>query len=672
MGFFLLLCIALFQYSVSTTTIASSAKTKNFSFTEFKEERERPFFTFSNFSSIDGGALQLTPDNENQYLGYYNKSGRIMFHKTQKLWLSDTDKDIASFNTTFVMNIYRNKIWNPGEGLAFVIAPDFEVPLQSHGRWLGLTNSSTDGLRQNYMVAIEFDTEKQEEFDPDDNHIGLNINSVRSKKTVSLKKFGFLLSPENSTDYRVWIQYNGKSKVMEVYVANRSSLRPKNPFLSEIINLKDYVKKDSYFGFSASTGNPGIQYNCVLEWEMQIEDLSVKKDRKWVVIGIGIGVVGMAVLALFGLKLGIGYLRKKRKEQDEESNVLGALKRLPGMSREFRYKDLKKATDDFDESMVLGQGGFGVVYRGVLREKIESIGGSATITEVAVKKFLRDNIKGKDDFWAELTIIHRLRHKHLVRLVGWCYEKGKLLLVYDYMPNGSLEKHLYESSNTLNWRHRYKILAGVASALHYLHNDFDQKVVHRDLKASNILLDSGFNARLGDFGLARAIEDERNSYCELGVAGVPGTMGYVAPECFHTGKATPESDVFGFGAVVLEVVCGKSPGVKIQLGDNLLTLVDWVWMLHREGRIQEAVDERLNDDYEVEEAKRLLLLGLACSNVVDGERPQTQTICQIIAETLPPPHVPPFKPVFTWPSLGVFTYNSLDSAFSNTTSSSRI
>ncbi|PON75191.1 Mitogen-activated protein kinase kinase kinase [Parasponia andersonii] len=655
----LVLCFALFQHS--TIDIVSA----NFTYHDFREERDRPFFNFSISASIDGGALQLTPDNENQVNGFHNKSGRIMYYKPQKLWLSDIDEDIASFNTTFVMDIYRNRVWNPGEGLAFVIAPDNNVPEQSYGQWMGLTNATTDGKRENYMVAIEFDTEKQD-FDPDDNHIGLNINSVRSNKTVSLNQFGFLLSPENVTRYRVWIQYNGKSKVIEVYLANRSDVRPNNPFLRETINLKDHVKRESYFGFSASTGDPGIQFNCVLEWELQMETFPVKKDRKWLKIGIGIGVPGVILLVLFGIKLGIGYLKKRRRGLDEESNVIGALKRLPGMPREFRYRDLKKATDDFHKSMVLGQGGFGVVYRGVLREKIDSIG-SATNTEVAVKKFSRDNIEGTDDFLAELTIIHRLRHKHLVRLVGWCYEKGKLLLVYDYMPNGSLEKHLYESSSALNWRHRYKILAGVASALHYLHNDYDQKVVHRDLKASNILLDSDFNARLGDFGLARAIENERNSYAEHGLAGVPGTMGYVAPECFHTGKATPESDVFGFGAVVLEVVCGRSPGEKIQHGEHQFTLVDWVWMLHREGRIQEAVDERLNNEYDVEEANRLLLLGLACSNPVTGERPQTQAICQIIAETLPMPHVPPFKPVFTWPALGVLNFSSLDSAFSNTT-----
>ena len=254
---------------------------------------------------------------------------------------------------------------------------------------------------------------------------------------------------------------------------------------------------------------------------------------------------------------------------------------------------------------------------------------------------------------------------------GWCYEKGKLLLLYDFMPNGSLDKHLYEASNqnTLNWRRRYRILAGVASALHYLHNEYDQKVVHRDLKASNILLDSDYNARLGDFGLARSLDNERNSYAELGLAGVPGTMGYVAPECFHTGRATPESDVYGFGAVVLEVICSRSPGISINHHQRLYSLVDWVWMLHREGNIEEAIDERLGNDYVDDEAKKLLLLGLACSHPIASDRPQTQDIFQIISGTMPVPNVPPFKPAFTWPSM-VTAFSSSDSTLASTTFSS--
>lgn len=217
------------------------------------------------------------------------------------------------------------------------------------------------------------------------------------------------------------------------------------------------------------------------------------------------------------------------------------------------------------------------------------------------------------------------------------------------MPNGSLDKHLFCTgyNEPLSWTLRYKIASGLASALHYLHNEFDQRVVHRDLKASNIMLDSDFNARLGDFGLARALENGKTSYAEA--EGVHGTLGYVAPECFHTGKATQLSDIYGYGAVLLELVCGRKPGTKI---GGYQMLVDWVWSLYREGRVLEAVDEKLRGEFVAEEAERILLLGMACSHPIASERPETEAIVQIIKESAPVPHLPHFKPSFVWPAVG--------------------
>lgn len=150
----------------------------------------------------------------------------------------------------------------------------------------------------------------------------------------------------------------------------------------------------------------------------------------------------------------------------------------------------------------------------------------------------------------------------------------------------------------------------------------------------------------GDFGLARALDHEKTSYAEA--EGVLGTMGYIAPECFHTGKATQHSDVYAFGAVLLELVCGQRPGTKF---NGFQLFADWVWYLHRDGRILEAVDTSLGDDYVAEEAKRLLLLALACSHPISSERPKTQTVVQIISGSVPAPEVPPFKPAFVWPSV---------------------
>lgn len=232
------------------------------------------------------------------------------------------------------------------------------------------------------------------------------------------------------------------------------------------------------------------------------------------------------------------------------------------------------------------------------------------------------------------------------------------------MPNGSLDMHLFRgpANETLSWNLRYKIVSGVTSALHYLHNEFDQRVVHRDLKASNIMLDSNFSARLGDFGLARALDNEKTSYIEA--EGVHGTLGYIAPECFHTGKATQQSDIYAFGIVLLELVCGRKPGAKI---GGYYLLIDWVWSLYREGRLLDAVDEKLGDKFDADEAKRILLLGLACSHPIASERPKTQAIVQIISGLIPVPDVPHFKPSFVWPAT-IPTRNSSQGFTADTTS----
>ncbi|KAG5534439.1 hypothetical protein RHGRI_022538 [Rhododendron griersonianum] len=590
-------------------------------------------FKLENSATISNGALQLTPNSAYQRglvgMPLENQAGRAMLHRPFKLWE-----------------------WEQGS-----------PPSKSFGQYLGLTNVNTDGSTRNSLVAIEFDNIEQA-FDPDANHVGLNINSVISNVTTSLTPLGIELAPDGEARfYNVWVQCDGVSKVIEVYIARQAGLdgetpsRPDTPVLKSNLDLGEVLQYQySYFGFSASTGN-NVQLNCIFRWNLTVESYELyehppktPKHPSWLktllVVGVGVPllVIGVAVMGYY-------YPSKKRSMVQFKSNILlgplkglglvqfksnillGALKRLPGTPREFHFKDLKRATNNFDQKNKLGQGGFGVVYRGHLHD--ENL-------EVAVKWFSRETIKGEDDFLAELTIINRLRHKHLVRLLGWCHKNGKLLLVYDYMPNGSLDSHLFTKTpdnKPLSWDQRYNIISGVASALNYLHNEYDQRVVHRDLKASNIMLDSDFNARLGDFGLARALDEEKTSYSE--VEGVAGTLGYIAPECFLTGKATQQSDVYAFGVVLLEIVCGLRPGTRI---DMFHFLVDWVWSLHREGLILDAVEERLGDEYVVEEAQKVLVLALACSHPIARERPRTQAIVHIISGLVPVPYVPPFKP----------------------------
>lgn len=401
---------------VSSAAAATAKQKVLFNFSDgFDETRDSRVFEFlgGQTASIDVGALQLTPDTENNNYSLYNKSGRIMWYQPVKLWSSSI---LASFNSYFVINIYRKPEWNPGHGLAFLIASDLSIPSASYGQWLGLTNASTDGQLSNRFVAIEFDTEK-DEFDPDDNHIGLDINSVRSNKTVSPL---FEISPQEGTNYSVWVDYNGESKVMEVYMVKEGSSKPSTALLSYNIDLRDYVEKESYFGFAASTGEPEIQLNCVLKWSLQVDVLPGNGAiHKWVKIGVPILV--FLIVACGAL---VYFLERKRQRKrgavvEDDALVIGALKSLPGMPREFSYGDLKQATNNFDERMRLGQGGFGIVYKGILKnDDGHHHRSKVTAKEIAVKRFSRDSIKSKDDFLAELSIINRLRHKHLVPLLG--------------------------------------------------------------------------------------------------------------------------------------------------------------------------------------------------------------------------------------------------------------
>ncbi|MED6143506.1 hypothetical protein PIB30_006764 [Stylosanthes scabra] len=572
-----------------------------------------------NYSSPAAPSLQLTPYPSAGDIPVHelsNKSGGIFFTRSFTLWRRKGSKSrVASFNTSFLFSVARVNNVTAGEGMAFVISPSYSLPLppNSYGQYLGLTNNLTDGDPSNQIVAIEFDTVKQD-FDPDDNHVGLDINSVLSNLTVSLSQFGFQIAPSNNNNdseslYAVWVDQN------------------------------------SYFGFSASSGSFFYEVNAILRWNLSVEDIGGGGGTTHVaLIGTLLGLETVVFIMLVAcVVLSVRYVVKKMRISESEMVLLRMLRRLPGTPREFKFGELKKATNNFDDKVKLGKGGYGVVYKGTLPKEKK---------EVAVKKFSRDSVKGIEDFLAELTIINRLCHRNLVSLVGWCHKKGVLLLVYDYMPNGSLDKHIFfddcSNQTPLSWQLRYKIIIGVVSALHYLHNEYDQKVVHRDLKSSNIMLDSDFNARLGDFGLARAIENERTSYAELEGVAVAGTKGYIAPECLHTGKATRDSDVYGLGAVLLEVVCGQRPWARIE-GCNLL--VDWVWVLYREGRLMDAVDARLGDKYVGEEVEMILKLGLACSHPIANERPKMKDIVQIISGLMPVPDVPLFRPAFVWPLL---------------------
>ncbi|XP_020222114.2 L-type lectin-domain containing receptor kinase IV.1 [Cajanus cajan] len=252
----------------------------------------------------------------------------------------------------------------------------------------------------------------------------------------------------------------------------------------------------------------------------------------------------------------------------------------------------------------------------------------------------------------------QLKHRNLVQLHGWCRKQDELLIVYDYVPNGSLDKLLiqndHQKKKLLTWDQRYKIITGVAQGLLYLHEECEQQVVHRDVKPSNILIDADLQPKLGDFGLARTYEHGINPQ----TTHVVGTLGYMAPEITKTGKARTSTDVYGYGILILEVACGRKP-IEPQKNPEELVLVDWVRELHHRGEINRAIDPSL-DEYDKDEAQLVLSLGLLCSHPNPDSRPNMRRIVQfLLGETILPPLPPDIRSEGPKPTIR-FPYNFPD------------
>jgi len=275
----------------------------------------------------------------------------------------------------------------------------------------------------------------------------------------------------------------------------------------------------------------------------------------------------------------------------------------------------------------LGRGGFGKVYRGVL---------PTSKIEIAVKTVSHESKQGKKEFVAEIASMGRLRHRNLVPLLGYCRRKRELLLVYDYMPNDSLDKYLFHQPElTLGWSQRFGIVKGVASGLFYLHEGWEQVVVHRDVKASNVMLDGELNARLGDFGLARFYDHGTAPQATH----VAGTIGYIEPELSRSGKAIISTDVFAFGAFLLEVVCRRRP-IEPQWRTEDIVLVDFVFSHWNRGEILGARDPNLGTKYVAEEVELVLRIGLMCSNSEAAARPSMRQVVEFLEGDVPLSELP--------------------------------
>ncbi|XP_062206426.1 probable receptor-like protein kinase At2g42960 [Phragmites australis] len=289
-----------------------------------------------------------------------------------------------------------------------------------------------------------------------------------------------------------------------------------------------------------------------------------------------------------------------------------------GWGHWFTLRDLESATDRFAKSNVLGEGGYGVVYKGRLMNG----------TEIAVKKILNNVGQAEKEFSVEVEAIGHVRHKNLVRLLGYCVEGIHRMLVYEYVNNGNLEQWLHGNMNqrgVLSWENRMKILLGTAKALAYLHEAIDPKVVHRDIKSSNILINDEFNSKVSDFGLAKLLNSDKSHINTR----VMGTYGYVAPEYANSGMLNEKSDIYSFGVVLLESVTARDPVDYSKPADEV-NLVEWLKMMVTNKRAEEVVDPNLEVKPPKRALKRAILVGLKCVDPDADKRPKMSHVVQML------------------------------------------
>ncbi|KAK4261417.1 hypothetical protein QN277_004418 [Acacia crassicarpa] len=601
-----------------------------FNFTKFQPNMNLIQFQGDAFSSDD--VLQLT---KNRLDGPITSSvGRASYAEPVRAWDKKTGK-LTDFIThfTFIMRPVSTKF---GDGISIFLSPfQSEIPNNSTGGFLGLfsaesafNNSSTN----NSIVAVEFDSFANT-WDPTSDHVGINVNSIVSVANVSWNS-----SMKDGKIGNVWIEYSSTTKNLSVFLTYAENpIFMGNSSVWHIIDLREVLPEWVRVGFSASTGD-WVELHKIVSWSFNSSlesDINNGKNKR-VVLGVSLS-VGLGFLICVSGLLWFTIWRKKhyRKKEEKgkgfEASMDDEFEKGTGPKR-FTYQELSQATNHFSEAGKLGEGGFGGVYKGFLTN--ENL-------QVAVKRVSKGSKQGKKEYISEVRIISRLRHRNLVQLIGWCHEQGEFLLVYEFMPNGSLDSHLFGNKTPLTWTVRYKIALGLASSLLYLHEEWEQCVVHRDIKSSNVILDANFNAKLGDFGLARLVDHELGSQTTV----LAGTMGYLAPECVTTGKASKESDVYSFGVVALEITCGRRP-VDVRVDEpGKVRMVEWVWDLYGKGMLLEAADKKLNLEYDERQIESLMIVGLWCCHPDQGMRPSIRQVIKVLNFEATLPSLPLKLPV---------------------------
>ncbi|KAG8066282.1 hypothetical protein GUJ93_ZPchr0004g38173 [Zizania palustris] len=364
------------------------------------------------------------------------------------------------------------------------------------------------------------------------------------------------------------------------------------------------IPREGYYGPSISALSVTPNFNPRVD--NAAENKSSSKTGVLVGVVVGATLIGLAALAAVFV-----WSQKRRKLSREQQELYS----IVGRPNVFSYGELRSATENFSSSNLLGEGGYGSVYKGKLTDG----------RVIAVKQLSQTSHQGKRQFATEIETISRVQHRNLVKLYGCCLEGNHPLLVYEYLENGSLDKALFVSrSLNLDWATRFEIILGVAKGLAYLHEESRIRVVHRDIKASNVLLDTNLNPKISDFGLAKLYDDKKTHVSTK----VAGTFGYLAPEYAMRGHMTEKVDVFAFGVVLLETLAGR-PNYDNTLEEDKIYIFEWVWGLYESNQPLDIVDPSLTE-FNGEEVLRAIHVALLCTQGSPHRRPSMSRVVAML------------------------------------------
>ncbi|GJT46736.1 L-type lectin-domain containing receptor kinase S.6 [Tanacetum coccineum] len=537
----------------------------------------------------------------------------------------------------------------PGEGLAFVITWD-PISLPYSTNCIGLPKDYTS------FLAIEFDTKYDQNLgDINGNHLGIDLDSISSLVSVDLMTNGIDL--KGGKMINAWVEYKNNEKAIRVWVGYEK-VKPGSPVLVAPIDLSKRFNGLMYVGFTASNGVKGSSVHLIHSWEFRtVENDPVNevvelgsdtcqicfpeprpesgpeteldnnhhKAKSSFKLALGLFVVNMVLILIFCLVgLYVCWTKTRGRTGSGGSDLIRPGLTRPELNgnsrpRRLKYSEIRLATRGFNRNMIIGEGSKSTVYGTTM----------PNAGNVTVKRINKIGPIGSQSVTEFVTIAGEIRHKNLINLNSWCYENNELILVYDYMTNGSLDKHLHtRTANAVNtvkfsFESRLNVLIGVANALVYLHDELDRPVIHRNVKTSNILLDANLAPKLGFFEMTSR----------------EGTLtSYLAPEYVYSRVGTVKTDVYSFGVVVLEVATGRRA-----VDEAGVTVVDWVWDLWEEKRLVDCGDSNLFGEFNRIDMELMLMIGLICVHPNYEMRPVMKDVVKMLRGEIVP-DLPDVKP----------------------------